>query len=141
MTSRKEQRMPAPADLYLRLHDDGALGPATGPARRLGALALALLILAAVPVMWLSAEVLGVTAPKAAIAQGDDNSGPGGGGDDDEDEDRDEATRNEQAGTNTRSRDATNPGNTGVSTKQQTATRSRDATRTKNTGVSTRCSS
>jgi hypothetical protein len=40
--------------------------------------------------------------------------------------------------TATRSKDATNTGNTGVSTKAQTATQSRDETRTKNTGVSTK---
>lgn len=56
-----------------------------------------------------------------------------GGGDDDDDN----ANANARDDTATRSQDATNTGNTGVSTKPQTATQSRDETRTKNTGVST----
>jgi hypothetical protein len=133
--------MPGPADLYLRLHGDGAVVATTGPARRVGALALAILILAAVPVMWVSAEVVGISAPKAAIASSgdDDNSGPGS-GDDDDDDSRDGKTdhTDTRSHTATRSRDATNTDSTGVSTKAQTATRSRDDTRTKNTGHSTR---
>jgi hypothetical protein len=126
--------MPAPADLYLRLHDDDAAIATVTPARRMGALVLAILILAAVPVMWASADVLGIKAPTAAVASSgdDDDSGPGGGDDDDDD------TGKTRDGTATRSRDATNTGDTGVSTKAQTATQSRDETRTKNTGVSTR---
>jgi hypothetical protein len=109
------------ADLYLRLHDDGVAIATTAPARRFGALVLALLILAAVPLMWASADVLGISAPKAAFASS---------GDDDD-------NANARDDTATRSQDATNTGNTGVSTKPQTATQSRDETRTKNTGVST----
>ena len=120
------------ADLYLRLHDDGAATAATTPARRIGALVLALLILAAVPLMWASADALAGTAPKAALvaSSDDDDSGPGG---DDDDED----TGKTGDDTATRSKDATNTNDTGVSTKPQTATQSRDETRTKNTGVST----
>jgi hypothetical protein len=122
------------ADLYLRLHDDGAAIATTAPARRFGALVLALLILAAVPLMWASADVLGISAPKAAFASsGDDDDSGSGGGDDDDDDD----IANARDDTATRSQDATNTGNTGVSTKPQTATQSRDETRTKNTGVST----
>jgi hypothetical protein len=122
------------ADLYLRLHDDGVAIATTAPARRFGALVLALLILAAVPLMWASADVLGISAPKAAFASsGDDDDSGSGGGDDDDDDDN----ANARDDTATRSQDATNTGNTGVSTKPQTATQSRDETRTKNTGVST----
>jgi hypothetical protein len=125
--------MSSPADLYLGLHDDGS-ATAASPARRIGALVLAVLILAAVPLMWASADALGATAPKAALASSDDddNSGPGS-GDDDEDDDH-----GDTGNTATRSKDATNTGNTGVSTKPETATQSRDETRTKNTGVSTK---
>jgi hypothetical protein len=121
------------ADLYLRLHDDGATIPVTTPVRRVGALVLALLILATVPLMWASADALAGTAPKAGVvtAQDDDDSGPGG------DDDQDDDTGKTGDDTATRSRDATNTGDTGVSTKPQTATQSRDETRTKNTGVST----
>jgi hypothetical protein len=124
------------ADLYLRLHDDGVASATTAPARRFGALVLALLILAAVPLMWASADVLGISAPKAAFASSgdDDHSGPGGGDDDEDDDDNSANARDDTA---TRSQDATNTGDTGVSTKPQTATQSRDETRTKNTGVST----
>jgi len=134
--------MSAPAELYLRLQDDDAIA-ATSPARRFGALVLVLIMLAAVPAMWAAADALGIAAPTPALAQSgsdeeggpggdDDSSGPGSGGDDDDD------AANTRGATATRSRDATNAGDTGVSTKPQTATRSQDATRTKNTGVSTR---
>jgi hypothetical protein len=125
--------MRTPADIYLRLHDDGSATAAPSPARRIGALVLAILILAAVPMMWASADALGASAPKAALtlSDDDDNSGPGGDGDEDDD-------HGDTGNTATRSKDATNTGNTGVSTKAETATQSRDETRTKNTGVSTK---
>jgi hypothetical protein len=128
--------MLTPADLYLRLHDDGSVAVGTTPARRAGALLCAILVLAAVPVTWASADVLGIAAPKAAFASSgdDDDSGPGGGDDDDHDD-----TGDTRTGTATRSNDATNTdGNTGVSTKPETVTQSRDDTQTKNTGVSTK---
>ena len=128
--------MPSPADLYLRLHDDEAAIATTAPARRVGALLLAILMLAAVPLMWASADALAAGAPKAVVASSghDEDSGPGSDGDEDE-PDEDEAKEDD---TGTRSQDATNTGDTGVSTKPETVTRSRDETRTKNTGVSTR---
>ena len=125
--------MSTPADLYLRLHDDGSATAGPAPARRVGALVLAILILAAVPLMWASSDALGASAPKAALAPSSDDDNIGPGGDDDDDDDRGDA-----GNTATRSKDATNTGNTGVSTKPQTATQSRDETRTKNTGVSTK---
>ena len=124
--------MHTPADLYMSLHDDGSATAAPTPARRIGALVLAIMILAAVPLMWASADALGASAPKAAIASSDDDDDRSGSGDDDDDGDDDEGN------TGTRSKDATNTGNTGVSTKPETATQSRDETRTKNTGVSTK---
>lgn len=123
--------MHTPADLYLRLHDDGSATAAPTPARRIGALVLAIMILAAVPLMWASADALGASATKAAIASSDDDDNSGPGGDDDDD-------KGDTGNTATRSKDATNTGNTGVSTKPETATQSRDETRTKNTGVSTK---
>jgi hypothetical protein len=127
--------MPTPADLYLRLQDDDSAIAETPPARRVGALLLAVLVLAAVPLMWASADVLGIAAPKAALASSGDDDDSGPGGDDDDDDD----TGDTRTGTATRSKDATNTdGNTGVSTKPQTVTQSRDETQTKNTGVSTK---
>lgn len=143
--------MSHPADLYLALQDDGA--PAgDSPARRVGALLLALLVLVAVPIAWASAEALGVTPPATAFAKDDDGDDDG---DDPSSDDgtlraQDSATQSRtatvtgktgvstKAATATASRTATVTGKTGVSTKPQTATQSRDATRTKNTGVSTR---
>lgn len=122
--------MTQPADLYLALQDDGAPVD-TAPARRLGALLLAVLLLAAVPVTWASAEALGVTPPAPAFAKDDD------GDDDGDDPSSDDGTVRGQ-GTATQSRSATVTGATGVSTKPQTATASKTATRTKNTGVSTK---
>src|SRR5215211_3006591 len=128
--------MSSPANLYLCLQDDGSASATTPRWRRLGALALALLMLAAVPLMWASSDAMATTAPKAGLASSsdDDNSGPGGGNGDDDDDD----PANTANGTATQSRDATNTANTGVSTKAQTATQSRDATNTANTGVSTK---
>ena len=118
---------PRPADLYLALHDDGPVLAATSPARRLAALLFAVLLLAAVPLVWAD-NAVATAGPKAAIAHDDDNdnSGPGGGDDD------------EPTGTATNSNTATRTGDTGASTKQPTATQSNTATKTGKTGVSTK---
>lgn len=119
--------MASPAQLYLALHDDAGLDDDKPVSLRLTAVTLALLLAVAMPMAWLSADILGIGGPKVAFAQDDDDSG------DDDQDDTDDDTR-----TNTRSRTATRTGNTGVSTKTRTATQSRTATRTKNTGVSTK---
>ena len=129
---------PRPADLYLALHDDGPVLAATSPARRLAALVFAVLLLAAVPLVWAD-NALATTGPKAAIAHDgdDDNSGPGGGDDDDEDSSGPGSRGDDSSGTATNSNTATRTGDTGVSTKQPTATASVSATATGKTGVST----
>ncbi len=118
--------MSSPAHMYLALHDDAGVDDGKGASLRLSALTLALLLAFAMPIAWMSADVLGIGGPKVAFAQDDD-------GDDDDEDDTDDDTR-----TSTRSRTATRTGDTGVSTKTRTGTRSRSATRTKNTGVSTK---
>src|SRR5215213_7897662 len=107
-----------PADLYLSLHDDGPVVAAVSPVRRVAALVLAVLLLCAAPLLWLNADAVAATGPKATISHDgdDDNSGP----------------------TATNSNTATNRDNTGVSTKQATATASKSATNTGKTGVSTK---
>src|SRR5688572_6225064 len=112
-----------PADLYLSLHDDGPALAVTSTARRLAALAFAVLLLAAVPLIWAANDALATSGPKATLASDDeDNSGPGSGGDDDDDD--------EPTTTGTQSSTATNSADTGTSTKQGTATQSNTATRT-----------
>jgi cytoskeletal protein RodZ len=121
-----------PADLYLSLHDDGSAVAGTPASRRLVALLFAVLLLAAAPLAWFTSDAVAATGSKVTLAQDDDddNSGPGAGDDDDDDSDD---TR-----TGTRSKTATNAGDTGASTKQGTATQSNTATRTGKTGASTK---
>ena len=73
---------PNPADLYLSLHDDGA-ATAVSPLRRVAALLFAVLLLAAVPLVWMTGDAVATTGAKAALAQDDDDNSGHGGGDDD----------------------------------------------------------
>ena len=123
-----------PSDLYFRLQDDGALTASATPGRRAAALAFALLVLLAAPLVWATSDAVATGGPKATLASdGDDDSGSG-----DDDTDTTTTGTGTRTGTRTRSRDATNTdGKTGVSTRV-TATRSNTATRTGKTGVSTK---
>ena len=59
-----------PADLYLSLHDDGPAVAATSPGRRLAALMFAVLLLMAVPLVWMSTDALATTGAKATLSLG-----------------------------------------------------------------------
>ena len=70
-----------PSELYLSLQDDGdGTAAAVSTGRRAAALCFAVLLLAAAPLLWLTADAPATSGPKAALSQDDDdNSGPGGG--------------------------------------------------------------
>ena len=100
-----------PADLYLSLHDDGPVVAAISPGRRVAALLFAVLLLMAVPLMWMSADAVATTGAKATLVDDDDDDNSGrGDGDDDDDDDRRHATNSDSA---------TDTDDTGVSTKSR----------------------
>ena len=84
-TRSEEQPMSdRPADLYLSLHDDGPVAATVAPGRRVAALLFAVLLLMAVPLVWLSADAVATTGAKATLASHDDDDSSGSGdGDDD----------------------------------------------------------
>ncbi len=116
------------ANLYLDLHDDGPAVATTSPARRLAALAFAVLLLAALPMVLMADQA--VAAPGSKVSQSS--------GDDEDDDDRKGNGDGDDTGTATESRSAANTGKTAVSAKDATATASATATNTGNTGVSTK---
>ena len=118
-----------PADLYLSLHDDGPVAATVAPGRRVAALLFAVLLLVAVPLVWMSADAVATSGAKAALASHDDDEDSSGSGDGDGDTatDSDSATETSATGvaTATRSQSATQTGRTGVSTKAATVRRTR----------------
>ncbi len=121
-----EARVPAAARAFGSLHAGEALLPGGGPSatRKGGALFLALLVLAAVPLFWAAnaAGVIGDTP--AAVAKSnsgpggghddDDNSGPGGGDDDD---DTDTARTDQTSANGHSTRGTTQDNDTGTQTR------------------------
>jgi hypothetical protein len=141
---REKRSVPPAARVFSHLQADDALLPGeTSALRRSGALVLALMVLAAVP-LYLAANAAGLIgdAP-TALAKGsnsgpgggsgddDDNSGPGSGGDDDDDNSGRHHTRlgtDDTSANGHSTRGTTNDNDT--HTRDQTHTRTRGHTQT-----------